>query len=174
MEYSATGLTTGEAHLRLDRDGPNSIVNVEPNMLSQALRKLWGPVPWLLEAAICLQIFLGDYVQAGVVALLVVFNGIVGVFQEGKAKATLKALQSRLALTAVVKRDGDWKSVTTSELVAGDVVKLSLGAIVPADVSLKQEPLFLINLCSLGNPCPQKQRRARWLSQEGWSGGERQ
>jgi H+-transporting ATPase len=60
----------------------------------------------------------------------------LGFFQEGRARATLEALKSRMAVTASARRDGGWKTLSAAELVQGDVVKLSLGAVVPADVRL--------------------------------------
>ncbi|WP_454859070.1 plasma-membrane proton-efflux P-type ATPase [Rhizobium binxianense] len=136
MTDSPIGLTSAEAQRRLEQGGPNAIVDVEEHALWHALRKLWAPVPWMLEAAILLQLGLGDYVEAGVVAVLLIFNAAVGLFQESRAKATLDALKSRLALVAPVMRDGTWTSVPASVLVPGDLVKLSLGAVVPADARL--------------------------------------
>jgi len=71
-----------------------------------ALAKFWAPVPWMLEAAIILQTVLHEYVEAAVIAGLLVFNAALGFFQEGRAQATLAALKSRLALSASVRRDG--------------------------------------------------------------------
>ncbi len=88
----------------------------------------------MLEAAVVLQLALGDYVEACVIAVLLVFNAGLGFFQESRAQATLDALKSRLPLTASVRRDGIWKTLIAAELVQGDMVKLSLGTVVPADV----------------------------------------
>jgi H+-transporting ATPase len=79
---------------------------------------------------------LGKYVEAAIIAALLVFNAVLGLFQESRAQATLAALKSRLALNASVRRDGTWKTLPTSELVVGDQVKLSLGGVVAADVTL--------------------------------------
>jgi H+-transporting ATPase len=104
--------------------------------LRNALMKFWAPVPWLLEAAIVLQIVLHKDIEAAVIAGLLIFNAALAYFQEGRAQATLKALRSRLALNASVERDGAWKTLPAAELVCGDLVKLSLGAVVAADVHL--------------------------------------
>ena len=106
------------------------------NVLKNALAKFWAPVPWLLEASIVLQVVLHKYFEAGVIAGLLVFNAALAYFQEGRAQATLKALRSSLALNASVQRDGAWKTVPATQLVCGDLVKLSLGGVVPADVHL--------------------------------------
>jgi H+-transporting ATPase len=90
----------------------------------------------LLEASIVLELVLHKYYEAAVIAALLIFNAALAYFQEGRAQATLAALKSRLALNASVQRDGDWKTVPAAELVCGDLVKLSLGGVVAADVHL--------------------------------------
>ena len=130
------GLTTAQARQLLATAGPNAIASLHDNPLRRALGKLWAPVPWMLEAAIVLQIFLGDLLQAGVVATLLLVNVALGFFQEGRAEATLTALRSRLALLAAVRRDGTWTTLPVAQLVPGDLVKLSLGSVVGADVTL--------------------------------------
>jgi H+-transporting ATPase len=97
------------------------------------LAKFWGPIPWLLEIAVILQIGLGKYIEAAVVGGLLLFNATLGFIQEGRAGAALAALKKRLAPTALVRRDGEWVRLAASELVPGDVIQLALGALVPAD-----------------------------------------
>jgi H+-transporting ATPase len=104
--------------------------------LRNALAKFWAPVPWLLEASIVLELVLQKYDEAAIIAGLLVFNAALAYFQEGRAQATLAALKSRLALNASVERDGAWKTVPAAELVCGDLVKLSLGGVIAADVHL--------------------------------------
>jgi H+-transporting ATPase len=91
----STGLTACEARARLEEGGWNAVVDVAQHPLRRAVDKLWAPVPWMLEVAILLQLGLGDYVAAGVVALLLLFNAALGFFQEGRAQATLDALRQR-------------------------------------------------------------------------------
>ncbi|MGA8672014.1 MAG: HAD-IC family P-type ATPase [Terracidiphilus sp.] len=128
------GLASDEAHARLTKDGPNAMPDTSAHPLRNALAKFWAPVPWLLEASIVLEIVLHKYYEAAVIAALLVFNAALAYFQESRAKATLAALKSRLALNASVQRDGEWKTVPAAELVCGDLVKLSLGGVVAADV----------------------------------------
>jgi H+-transporting ATPase len=130
------GLTSDEAHSRLEKDGPNAMSDTSAHPLRNALAKLWAPVPWLLEASVVLELALHKYYEAGVITALLVFNTALAYFQESRAQATLAALKSRLALNASVERVGAWKTVPASELVCGDQVKLSLGAVVAADVHL--------------------------------------
>ena len=135
-ENISNGLTSDEARARLEKDGPNAMPDTSVHPLRNALAKFWAPVPWLLEASIVLELVLHKYYEAAIITALLVFNAALAFFQEGRAQATLAALKSRLALNASVQRDGDWKTVPAKELVCGDVVKLSLGGVVAADVHL--------------------------------------
>jgi H+-transporting ATPase len=135
-DIPSKGLTSDEARARLTKDGPNAMPDTSAHPLRNALAKFWAPVPWLLEASIVLELVLHKYYEAAVIAALLVFNAALAYFQEGRAQATLAALKSRLALNASVQRDGVWKTVPAAELVCGDLVKLSLGGVVAADVHL--------------------------------------
>ena len=135
-DIPSKGLTSDAARARLAKDGPNAMPDTSAHPLRNALAKFWTPVPWLLEASILLELVLHKYYEAAVIAALLIFNAALAYFQEGRAQATLAALKSRLALNASVQRDGAWKTVPASELVCGDLVKLSLGGVVAADVHL--------------------------------------
>ena len=136
QDIALTGLTSDEAHTRLERDGPNAMPDTSAHPLRNAVAKFWAPVPWLLEASIVLELVLHKYYEAVVIATLLIFNAALAYFQESRAQATLAALKSRLALNASVQRDGAWKTIPAAELVCGDLVKLSLGSVVAADVHL--------------------------------------
>ena len=140
---SPNGLTSDEARLRLEKSGPNSMPDTSSHPARRAIEKLWAPIPWMLEAAIVLEVVLGKYVEAGIIAVLLVFNAALGFFQEGRAQATLAALKKRLAMTASVRRDGAWKNLPAADLVPGDIVKLSLGGVVAADVQLIEGNVLL-------------------------------
>jgi len=136
QEIASTGLTSDEAHIRLEKDGPNAMPDTSTHPLRNVLSKFWAPVPWLLEASIVLEVVLDKYYEAAVIAGLLIFNAALAYLQESRAQATLAALKSRLALNASVQRDGSWKTVPATELVCGDLVKLSLGGVIAADVHL--------------------------------------
>ena len=149
-----SGLTGDEARRRLKQTGPNAMPDTALHPLRRALSTLWAPVPWMLEASILLELGLGKYVEAAIIAGLLVFNAAIGFFQEGRAQSTLAALKSRLALNASVRRDGVWKIVPAAELVPGDMVKLSLGAIVAADVHLMEGSVLLDQSMLTGESVP--------------------
>jgi H+-transporting ATPase len=148
------GLASDEARRRLEKFGPNALPDTSGHPLRMAVEKFWAPVPWMLEGAIVLELGLGKYVEAAIIASLLVFNAALGLFQEGRAQATLAALKSRLALTACVRRDGAWTTVPAAELVPGDVVKLSLGGVVAADVRLTGGDVLLDQSMLTGESVP--------------------
>src|SRR5271170_2675949 len=148
------GLTSDEARARLAKFGPNAMPDIMARPWHMALAKFWAPVPWMLEAAVILQLALHEYVEAAVIAGLLVFNAALGFFQEGRAQATLAALKSRLALTASVQRDGAWSNVPATQLVPGDTVKLSLGGVVAADVTLVEGSILLDQSMLTGESVP--------------------
>jgi H+-transporting ATPase len=150
----STGLTSDEARRRLEKFGPNAVPDTALHPLRRALTKLWAPVPWMLEAAIVLELVLGKYVEAAIIAVLLVFNAALGFFQEGRAQATLAALKSRLALNASVRRDNVWATLPAVGLVPGDMVKLSLGAVVAADVRLTEGQILLDQSMLTGESIP--------------------
>jgi len=139
----SAGLTTTDATRRLTETGPNSLPDTTLHPLIQAAKKFWAPVPWMLEAAMVLELALRNFTEGAVIAGLLVFNAAIGLYQEGKAQTTLTALKSQLALDASVRRDGAWAIIPSSDVVPGDLVKLSLGAVVPADVSILEGSVLL-------------------------------
>ena len=148
------GLTSDEAGRRLKTFGPNAMPDTALHPIRMALEKFWAPVPWMLEAAIVLELVLGKYVEATIIAVLLLFNAALGLLQESRAQATLAALKSRLALNASVRRDGVWETVPAAQLVPGDVVKLSLGRVVAADVRLTAGEVLLDQSMLTGESLP--------------------
>jgi H+-transporting ATPase len=151
---AGAGLTSDEAHRRMEKFGANAMPDTALHPFRMALEKFWAPVPWMLEAAIVLEVALGKYVEAAIIAGLLVFNAALGLLQESRAQATLAALKSRLALNAFVRRDGAWKTIPAVDVVPGDIVKLSLGAVVAADVRLTGGEVLLDQSMLTGESVP--------------------
>jgi len=137
------GLSSAEAARRLSESGPNEVAAEEAHSVGRWLRHFRSPVPWMLEATIALQVVAGERIEAAMVAVLLLINVAMGVVQEGRANATLALLRQRLAPKARVRRDGTWHDVPASGLVVGDVVQLTLGGIVPADMRLTSGAILL-------------------------------
>jgi H+-transporting ATPase len=150
----ASGLTDAEAQRRLHQFGQNTMPDTTQHSMRNAVAKFWAPVPWMLEATIVLELSLGKYVEAAIIAALLVFNAALGFFQESRAQATLTALKSRLALNACVRRDDAWKIVPAAVLVPGDAVKLSLGGVVAADVRITSGEVLLDQSMLTGESIP--------------------
>ena len=148
------GLSSADARELLSQYGPNSIPNVEMRPIRRLLAKFWAPVPWLLEATVLLELVLGKYIEAGVILALLIFNAAIGFFQESRAQATLAALKSRLSLTASALRDRAWKTIPAADLVPGDVIKLSLGGVVAADVRISGGNILLDQSMLTGESIP--------------------
>jgi H+-transporting ATPase len=148
------GFTSDEARSRLAKFGSNAVPDIAERPLHRAMTKFWTPVPWMLEAAIILEIALGKYVEGSIIAVLLILNAALGFFQEGRAQATIAVLKSRLALNASVRRNNIWSTISATELVPGDVVKLSLGAVVAADVRLIDGSVLLDQSMLTGESVP--------------------
>jgi H+-transporting ATPase len=154
METLIAGLSGAEAKRRLGQFGPNVTPDVAVHPLRLILAKFLAPVSVLLEIAIVLQLALGEYVEGAIIGVLLVFNSAIGFFHENRAQSTIAALKSGLALRASVLRDGVWAILPAAELVPGDIVKLSLGTVVAADVRIRDGSILLDQSMLTGESLP--------------------
>ena len=132
----AGGLSAAEAADRLSRYGPNEIVEKVRNPLLEFAGYFWAPIPWMIEVALVLSLLVRRWTDAVIIGLLLAMNGVVAFVEEHQAANAIAALTSRLATTARVLRDGRWASVATREVVPGDVLRVRLGDVMPADARL--------------------------------------
>ena len=130
------GLTAAGALEQLKKYGPNTIPEERFNPLAIFLKKFWAPVPWVLEIIFALEMTLGKFGEAWIIFSLLLFNAILSFFQEGRAKKALIALKQHLDVQARALRDKQWKLISAKELVPGDVIRIRMGDIVPADVKI--------------------------------------
>ncbi len=133
---SPDGLSQAEAQKRLIQYGPNEIKEEKTNPILKFLSYFWGPIPWMIEVAVILSAVVGHWEDFGIILFLLVCNAVVGFWEERQAGNAIDALKARLAIKARVKRDGKWINPAARELVPGDVIRLRLGDIVPADARL--------------------------------------
>ena len=133
---SPDGLSQAEAAKRLTQYGPNEIEEKKQNVLLKILSYFWGPIPWMIEVAVVLSGVVRHWPDFFIILILLVSNAAVGFFEERQAGDAIEALKARLAIKARVKRDGKWITPPARELVPGDVIRLRLGDIVPADARL--------------------------------------
>jgi len=136
LSSSPDGLSQGEAEKRLARYGPNEIAEKKDNPLLKLLTYFWGPIPWMIEAAVILSGVLRHWPDFFIILLLLVANAAVGFSEEHQAGKAIDALKAQLAVKCRVIRDGTWVTPPSRELVPGDVIRMRMGDIVPADARL--------------------------------------
>jgi H+-transporting ATPase len=133
---SPDGLSQAEAQKRLTQYGPNEIEEKKTNPFLKFLTYFWGPIPWMIEVAVILSGVVRHWPDFFIILLLLVSNAVVGFWEESQAGNAIAALKAKLAIKAKVKRDGKWTDPAAREVVPGDVIRLRLGDIVPADARL--------------------------------------
>jgi magnesium-transporting ATPase (P-type) len=133
----ADGLPTRIAKQRLQDVGPNEVeIERETPWWALALGQLRDPLIYILLVAAGVTLALGDVTDTGVILAVVVLNGVIGFVQEYRARRAMRALAQLSAPHAQVVRDGEAREVPSRELVPGDVVRLTSGSLVPADLRL--------------------------------------
>ncbi len=130
------GLSAGEAGKRLAQYGANALEEKKVSPWLMFGKFFWGPMPWMIEAAAVMSVLVGDWVDFGIILLLLLFNAVLGFWHERAASNALDALKGALAQEAQVLRDGRWQTLLARDLVPGDIVRIRLGNVVPADVKL--------------------------------------
>jgi H+-transporting ATPase len=136
LQSSPKGLTQAEAAKRLAQNGPNALKEVKVNAFLKFLTYFWGPIPWMIEAAVILSGVVRHWLDFIIISVLLFSNAVVGFWEEHQAGNAIAALKAKLANDARVLRDGKWATLKASDLVTGDVIRLRLGDIVPADARL--------------------------------------
>ena len=136
LNTSSTGLSSDTATERLNILGPNSLKEEKVNPLKQFFLYFWGPIPWMIEIAAILSALVKHWDDVIIIMALLIFNAVVGFWQEHQAASAIDALKKQLALKARLKRGGKWDEADAAGLVPGDIIRLRLGDVVPADVKL--------------------------------------
>ena len=136
LSTTPQGLSQDEARRRLERFGPNEITEKTARPIIKLLGYLWGPIPWMIEAAAILSLVVHHWVDLGIIVSLLLFNAAVGFWQEYQAGNAIAALKKKLALNSRVLRGGAWQPLNARELVPGDIIRLRAGDIIPADAKL--------------------------------------
>jgi H+-transporting ATPase len=131
------GLTSAQATELLETIGPNAVPLKHTGLPERILRKLWAPVPWMLEATIILEFALSKWLDATIILAVLTLNTVLGIIQERRAEAAVELLRTRLEVNARVLRDGTWTLMPASRVVPGDVIHIRVGDFVPADLLLQ-------------------------------------
>ncbi len=136
LDSSPEGLSQDEADSRLKQFGYNKLPDHKKSKLLSLLTYFWGPIPWMIEIAAILSLIVKHMSDFYIITALLVFNALIGFWQEMKASNALDALKAQLALKAMVKRNGKWKESPASDIVPGDIIRIKFGDIIPADIKL--------------------------------------
>ncbi len=155
LGWSPDGLTLAEAQRRLQEYGYNELPGKKENPFLKLLSYFWGPIPWMIEAAIALSAINRQWPDFTIISVLLLANAVVGFWEEHQAGNAIAALRNKLAVRARVRRDGKWTSLPARELVPGDLIRIRLGDIVPADARLLDaEPVEVDQSALTGESLP--------------------
>jgi H+-transporting ATPase len=149
LASSPQGLSSAEAEVRLAQYGLNALEEKRVNPFFKFLGYIWGPIPWMIEIAAILSAIVRRWDDLIIILILLVFNALVGFWQEYKAANALEALKEQLALKARVLRDGKWQEIPAEQLVPGDIIRLRLGDIIPGDVKLIEGDFLSVDQSAL-------------------------
>ena len=156
---SADGLSQAEAEKRLAQYGPNELIEKKTNPFLKFLTYFWGPIPWMIEAAVILSAIDRHWPDFWIILVLLLSNAVVGFWEENQAGNAIAALKAKLANKARVKRDGKWATPPARELVPGDIIRLRLGDIVPADARLLEgDPVEVDQSALTGESLPAERK----------------
>jgi H+-transporting ATPase len=155
LHVTGDGLTAAEAQTRLEHYGYNELPEEKTNPLLKFLSYFWGPIPWMIEIAAILSGVVRHWEDFAIILVLLLMNAGVGFWEEFQAGNAIAALKAKLALRANVKRDGAWKFIAARELVPGDLLRVSIGEIIPADARLLEgDPIEVDQSALTGESLP--------------------
>lgn len=146
---SQGGLTASDAGARTRQYGLNELPEKKVNPVIQFLSFFWGPIPWMIEVAAILSAIVKHWDDFVIIMVMLVFNALVGFWQEHQAANAIDALKNQLALKARVKRDGKWEEEDAKNLVPGDIIRLRLGDIIPGDVKLLEGDYITVDQAAM-------------------------
>jgi H+-transporting ATPase len=149
LSANKDGLSSSEAKKRLEQYGSNEIPEKKANPLIKFLGYFWGPIPWMIEAAVIMSTYIHDWEDFAIILALLLSNALVGFTRERQAGNAIELLKQKLALKARALRDNKWQETPAPELVPGDIVRIRLGDIIPADVKLIEGSYLLADESAL-------------------------
>ncbi|MCW8801612.1 MAG: plasma-membrane proton-efflux P-type ATPase [Desulfobacter sp.] len=159
LDTSPEGLSNEEAQARLESYGYNELAEKKERPILKFLSYFWGPIPWMIEAAALLSGLIRHWPDFFIIVVLLLANAVIGFWEEFQAGNAIAALKAKLALKARVKRAGKWTSQPSRNLVPGDIIRIRLGDVVPADARLMSEMSVEVDQSALtGESLPVKRQ----------------
>ena len=127
------GLTKSDVEKRRATYGFNEINDKKVNPLKKLAKRFYGPIPFMLEIVIIITYLIGHYTDTYTVFALLIFNGVIGFFEENKADNSIELLKKKLNIKARALRSKNWSIIDARELLPGDIIRIRMGDVVPAD-----------------------------------------
>lgn len=149
LQSSQEGLSSADAKERLKSCGLNQIEEKKGSLILKIFHYFWGPIPWMIEVAAILSLVVHHFVDFYIILTLLLVNGLVDFWEEFQAGNAIEALKKKLALKCLVKRDGKWMEIDAFQLVPGDIIRLRIGNIIPADAKLIEGDYLSIDQSAL-------------------------
>lgn len=157
---SPNGLSTAEAKKRLEKFGYNELPEKKENPVLKFLSYFWGPIPWMIEIAVVLSGILRHWADFFIILVLLIANAVVSFWEEFTAGNAITALKKTLALRARICRDRKWTSIPARELVPGDLIRLRIGDVIPADAVLNEgDPIEVDQSALTGESLPVERKQ---------------
>ncbi|MFA6083247.1 cation-translocating P-type ATPase [Mucilaginibacter sp.] len=171
---SAKGLSKEEVNIRTQRFGPNKLQGKKKkSIIKLFLAQLQDWLIYILLAAVIITIFMGEYVDAGIILMVVILNAVLGVIQEVKAGNAIEALQKISSPKALIRRDGATKEIESENLVPGDILILDAGRFIAADIRLIESANLQVEESSLTGESVPSVKDASQVHNEDISLGDR-
>ncbi|CAJ1181975.1 Calcium-transporting ATPase 1 [Companilactobacillus paralimentarius] len=130
------GLTTPEVAKLRQEYGYNETPKIQKSFISLILKRLVGPIPYVIELALVIELILGNFIQVAFIFALLLFSAIDGAIQENRASKSIGELDTKLIAYTSVLRDDKWQKLSSRELVPSDLIHLSVGSVIPADCKI--------------------------------------
>ncbi len=156
----ARGLAETEVKQRIEQYGPNAVEEKQQNSVVSFLKRFWGLTAWMLEIAIVISFILGNYLDLYIITALLLVNALLGFFQEKQATRAVKKLKQKLQLQARVLRDGLWSTISSEELVPGDIIRIRSGDFVPSDLKIIDAEISVDQSTITGESMPFEKKKS--------------
>ena len=154
------GLSSDQVKERQKQYGRNEVAEKKTNPTLAFAKKFWGLTAWMLEMAIVLSFILGNYLDLYIITALLLVNAVLGFVQEQQATRAVKALKQKLQLQARVLRDGLWSTISASDLVPGDIIRIRSGDLVPSDLKIMDTEITVDQSAITGESMPLEKRKS--------------
>lgn len=154
MAATIRGLTSVEVEERIKKYGLNVVPEKKESIIKVFARKFTGLTPYVIEAAAAISYILGRYIDFAVMIALLLVNAIIGVIHEFRAEKAVELLKSRLRVVVKTLRDGEWKDIPAEYIVPDDIIKLTLGDVIPADGEVVQGHILVDESALTGESMP--------------------